>query len=677
MGNRRQNYGRTFGPRSRKPSREKTIMWKRCVNETKKTKDFFRRVSFPNNSRVVVQARRPLPSGLMSNKGTVCSQKNIKKSRPRQSHIEKPRLDNVRACPSNNFENPKPSFRGLNNRLVSLQKNTELSSRLNKAQTSSPKNTENPKPSSSSLGTERMPMPKDNEVPRSSVLRLNNGMVPQPRDNDKPRTSRLPGGFSSGKLEKLGFIGSKVDPDSESHISKKVHPSSMVHNSRNAEQMASVHVQKENQVIQNHRCNLGGNSFPKIGKELCADPMMEASSMGNNMELNATLDHGLNDDEFKRKRTDPLLEEKLETPMKRTKPHEDHDSEKVENCKLVKRRRIYKYEDDDDDDQNLVGVEGGTGALITQTALVKSTKVLNPLVSESIKVQQHSDLPIDEPIWSGVFKTDNKEYVPLAAHLSVKHCEKVWKISRSLQPKVEVTKLSRLEAWPKSFETSRPTDDNIALYFLPQELRQDAHLDQLVQEVIENDMVLRAVVGEAEMLIFPSVLLPERHQTFKGKHYLWAVFKRIEAKVATPTLHEEQHRIGSCAREEEKHASPRIDGHQVTGLNMRVGLEAPEEAERQVKEKEQTPSTARPNAPRPAEGAARSAPTPTMPTAVPANNGQIISSFGVPTGALFGFISGQTPRLEQLIKEMRSEGALVIAMRGEIIGSGLGQATAK
>jgi hypothetical protein len=44
-------------------------------------------------------------------------------------------------------------------------------------------------------------------------------------------------------------------------------------------------------------------------------------------------------------------------------------------------------------------------------------------------------------------------------------------------------------------------------------LRQDADLDQVVKEVVENDMVLQAVIAEAEMLIFPSILLPEQHKS--------------------------------------------------------------------------------------------------------------------------------------------------------------------
>jgi hypothetical protein len=136
------------------------------------------------------------------------------------------------------------------------------------------------------------------------------------------------------------------------------------------------------------------------------------------------------------------------------------------------------------------------------------------------------------------------------------------------------------------------------------------------------------------------------------------------------------------------------NGHMASGLNMGVGLETPEEAEGQGMEQEQIPSVARPHTPIPVEDAARatSAPSmtatlsannghgatsaPTMPAAMSANDGQIHSSFSVPTGAMLGFVARQTPRLELLIEQMQREGAVVVVMRGEMIGSGLGQTTA-
>lgn len=72
---------------------------------------------------------------------------------------------------------------------------------------------------------------------------------------------------------------------------------------------------------------------------------------------------------------------------------------------------------------------------------------------------------------SGIFKIDGKEYIPLVGHLSNKSCEKVWSLSRQLTPLVELKRLPRLEVWPKAWETSKPNDDNIGMYFFPLDMR--------------------------------------------------------------------------------------------------------------------------------------------------------------------------------------------------------------
>ncbi|CAN6352956.1 unnamed protein product [Urochloa humidicola] len=138
--------------------------------------------------------------------------------------------------------------------------------------------------------------------------------------------------------------------------------------------------------------------------------------------------------------------------------------------------------------------------------------------------------PISNPPWSGIFRIDGKEYISLAGHLSTKSCEKVWELSKSLPSVVEVEMVSSLVAWPRMWNASKPSSDNIGLYFLPPNMRRDEELDQLVNEVMENDLLLRAVVNEAEMLVFPSVLLPKRYRTFQGKYYLWAAFKPREGE---------------------------------------------------------------------------------------------------------------------------------------------------
>jgi hypothetical protein len=123
-------------------------------------------------------------------------------------------------------------------------------------------------------------------------------------------------------------------------------------------------------------------------------------------------------------------------------------------------------------------------------------------------------------------------------------------------------------------------------------------------------------------------------------------------------------------KQQASHCSVDKEGDSVARLNRDTGPKAPEEMERPGMELEQNHSFARANMPSPATR------DPTMNASTSANHCQIQSSLAVPTGALFGFVVQQNPRIEQLIQEMQREGAVVVAMRGEMIGSGLVQAAA-
>jgi hypothetical protein len=153
---------------------------------------------------------------------------------------------------------------------------------------------------------------------------------------------------------------------------------------------------------------------------------------------------------------------------------------------------------------------------------------------------------------------------------------------------------------------------------------------------------------------------------FQGKPYLWAVFKRRKINVAT--VEPKQHGKGRCedemGKQQESHSSVDKEGHSVARLNTDTEPEAPEEMEL-----DQNPLSARVNTPSPARD-------PTMNATTSAHHGQILSNLAVPTGAVFGFVVQGNPRIEHLIQEMQREGAVVVAMRGEMIGPGLGQAEA-
>ncbi|KAK1309863.1 hypothetical protein QJS10_CPA08g01352 [Acorus calamus] len=112
---------------------------------------------------------------------------------------------------------------------------------------------------------------------------------------------------------------------------------------------------------------------------------------------------------------------------------------------------------------------------------------------------------------------------PFKAHLSIKACQKVVDVAKNL-PKflhVEEHHLSRDE-WPQSLQITPPTDENIGLYFFPE--RHKKRLNML--EKAARDKTLRVILDDAELLVFSSYVLPQQHQKFLGKFYLWGLFRR-------------------------------------------------------------------------------------------------------------------------------------------------------
>ncbi|BAU03677.1 hypothetical protein VIGAN_UM155800 [Vigna angularis var. angularis] len=85
--------------------------------------------------------------------------------------------------------------------------------------------------------------------------------------------------------------------------------------------------------------------------------------------------------------------------------------------------------------------------------------------------------------------------------------------------------LSRTAVWPKSFMNCGPNDDSIALYFFPDTESVERSYDKLVDHMMSGDLAIRAVVENADLLIFPSVLLPIQCRRFQEKYYLWGVFR--------------------------------------------------------------------------------------------------------------------------------------------------------
>ncbi|PIA47778.1 hypothetical protein AQUCO_01400402v1 [Aquilegia coerulea] len=133
--------------------------------------------------------------------------------------------------------------------------------------------------------------------------------------------------------------------------------------------------------------------------------------------------------------------------------------------------------------------------------------------------------PIIDPTWRGCFDIFGRKFGRFVAHLSSKACSKVVEAARLMPEALCITMIPRFEAWPKSFIASAPTDANIGLYFFPESERVVKPFDELTHDIIKRDFLLKVLLDNAELLIFPSNHLPPPYWRFKGKYYLWGVFR--------------------------------------------------------------------------------------------------------------------------------------------------------
>uniref|UniRef100_A0A0E0MJX6 Zinc finger PHD-type domain-containing protein n=1 Tax=Oryza punctata TaxID=4537 RepID=A0A0E0MJX6_ORYPU len=234
------------------------------------------------------------------------------------------------------------------------------------------------------------------------------------------------------------------------------------------------------------------------------------------------------------------------------------DRQSLENACHTKKRRRYICPSDDEEEEV---IKGSTiaGCALNDVANTASQHVdakghhLQSRMTFASDFTKHQyyiySQPMGEPAWSGIFMTDSNVPIMLDAHLSIKACQRVSEFARSLRPVIEVIKLPRLKAWPERWGKSGPTDDSIGLFFFPHSMRPNEELDTLVKKVIESDVVLKAVLGTVELLIFPSILLPEQYHEFQGKYYLWGVCRARKHNPDTAVLVEEQCGLVSASEE--------------------------------------------------------------------------------------------------------------------------------
>ncbi|XP_022632398.1 uncharacterized protein LOC106779706 isoform X3 [Vigna radiata var. radiata] len=133
--------------------------------------------------------------------------------------------------------------------------------------------------------------------------------------------------------------------------------------------------------------------------------------------------------------------------------------------------------------------------------------------------------PLSDPVWTGQFILNNANNFALVAYASSGACSKVHLAVTELPTLLDVEMLSRCGIWPKSFDMSPPNGDSIGLYFFPHYERDELIFDGVMNQVIEQEFALKAVINNIELLIFSSHVLPPSDRRICDKYYLWGVFK--------------------------------------------------------------------------------------------------------------------------------------------------------
>ncbi|WOL06297.1 hypothetical protein Cni_G15029 [Canna indica] len=140
-------------------------------------------------------------------------------------------------------------------------------------------------------------------------------------------------------------------------------------------------------------------------------------------------------------------------------------------------------------------------------------------------------VPEHEFIWQGAFEILRIGRLPeivsgIQVHLSNFASPKVHEVARKFPCKLQLEEVPRVSLWPLQFQDSGPKENNIALYCFAKDAESyEKSYQKLLEAAIKNDVALKGNIGEVELLIFPSSILPECSQRWNTLYFLWGVFR--------------------------------------------------------------------------------------------------------------------------------------------------------
>ncbi|KAJ0085066.1 hypothetical protein Patl1_08106 [Pistacia atlantica] len=112
---------------------------------------------------------------------------------------------------------------------------------------------------------------------------------------------------------------------------------------------------------------------------------------------------------------------------------------------------------------------------------------------------------------SGSLYLSNEKYGTvggLTAHLSAMASSRVFEEAKRFPELLCLELLPRSAVWPNNFIKQGPSDDNIALYLFPNNDWDGKVYNSLVDDMVSHNLAMRAVLENAELLVFTSNVLP-------------------------------------------------------------------------------------------------------------------------------------------------------------------------
>ncbi|KAL5704315.1 hypothetical protein ACHQM5_022760 [Ranunculus cassubicifolius] len=146
-------------------------------------------------------------------------------------------------------------------------------------------------------------------------------------------------------------------------------------------------------------------------------------------------------------------------------------------------------------------------------------------------------IPEQDYIWQGGFDVQKSgrrldTFDGIQAHLSTSASPKVLEVANKLPHNVQLEEVSRSSIWPIQFQKCA-TEDNIALYFFAKDVESYVRSYQsLVENMMKNDLALKAILNGIELLIFPSNQLCEKSKRWNMFYFLWGVFRAKKPNIS-------------------------------------------------------------------------------------------------------------------------------------------------